>query len=307
MAEKKRARPSLSAEQLKELYTRNDLRAVLQVSGTLGAIAATLFTFWVFPGVVTFSVAFVVIGTLQHRLSIVQHEANHYNLFRNRRLNDLIGGIAANSVGFTMAYRDQHNTHHRLLGSPEDPDDPNYRPYPASLTYFLRDLLTHVSGVAAVLQFARQTSAKQQPRRQKGARARDWGVIGVCAVQAALVTAFWTAGHPLYYLLLWIAPLVCCAKTLTHFRNLAEHVILRDIDDPELSRLRTLRSNPIERFFFAPMNFHLHAEHHFYPSIPYYNLPRAHELMANQPAYGDCVDLSHSYVSVLASATTRAT
>ena len=40
---------------------------------------------------------------------------------------------------------------------------------------------------------------------------------------------------------------------------------------------RTVYMNPISRFIYLNMNYHL--EHHMYPAVPYYNLPKLHELL----------------------------
>ena len=102
-----------------------------------------------------------------------------------------------------------------------------------------------------------------------------------------------------YYLLLWVLPLVTVAKTLTHFRNVVEHAQLRDVGDPELSRYRTVLCNPAEGFFFAPMNFNYHAEHHLYTGIPYHRLPRCHALLREHPRYLEVVEVEKGYLSFL--------
>ena len=40
---------------------------------------------------------------------------------------------------------------------------------------------------------------------------------------------------------------------------------------------RTVYMNPISRFIYLNMNYHL--EHHMFPAVPYYNLPALHELL----------------------------
>jgi fatty acid desaturase len=43
---------------------------------------------------------------------------------------------------------------------------------------------------------------------------------------------------------------------------------------------RTMRFNPVIEFLYANMNFH--SEHHMYPSVPYYNLPRLNLFLLDQ-------------------------
>ena len=42
---------------------------------------------------------------------------------------------------------------------------------------------------------------------------------------------------------------------------------------------RTVLVNPIISFFYWNMNYHV--EHHMYPGVPFYNLPRLRKLMSN--------------------------
>ncbi len=49
-----------------------------------------------------------------------------------------------------------------------------------------------------------------------------------------------------------------------------------NVDDFRLNT-RTVYMNPISRFIYLNMNYHL--EHHMFPAVPYYNLPALHELL----------------------------
>ena len=115
-------------------------------------------------------------------------------------------------------------------------------------------------------------------------------LLGLAAAQLGVLALFWAIGHPTLYVALWLLPLVTLTKTLTHLRNIARHAQVRDVGDPELSRYRTTLVGPIERFFFAPMNFNYHAEHHFYPMIPWHNLSEVHRLLSRHPAYAEAVE-----------------
>ena len=55
---------------------------------------------------------------------------------------------------------------------------------------------------------------------------------------------------------------------------------------------RTSRLNVLERWVVAPFGQYLHYEHHVFPSIPNYNLPRVHRLLL---AAGIPVPTNRSY------------
>src|SRR5262249_1948799 len=69
--------------------------------------------------------AIVLVGAGQHRLTTLGHEASHYMLFRNRRLNELISDFFCMFPVWstTHFYRLQHLAHHQFPNDPErDPD-----------------------------------------------------------------------------------------------------------------------------------------------------------------------------------------
>jgi fatty acid desaturase len=70
-------------------------------------------------------VSIFLIGAGQHRLSTLTHEASHYMLFRNRRLNELVSDFFCMFPMWsaTHHYRLQHLAHHQFPNDPErDPD-----------------------------------------------------------------------------------------------------------------------------------------------------------------------------------------
>jgi fatty acid desaturase len=147
-----------------------------------------------------------------------------------------------------------------------------------------------LAGVSAATQFMRQSRQSPTTHASSSPKSRR-DLVGMVTAQLAVLGAFSASGYPTLYVTLWLLPLVTLAKTLTHLRNIARHAQIRDVGDPELSRYRTTRVGPIERFLFAPMNFNYHAEHHFYPMIPWHNLPEAHRLLSSQPTYADVVEV----------------
>jgi fatty acid desaturase len=70
-------------------------------------------------------VAVILIGAGQHRLTTLAHEASHYMLFRNRKLNEVVSDFLCMFPVWstTHHYRLQHMAHHQFPNDPErDPD-----------------------------------------------------------------------------------------------------------------------------------------------------------------------------------------
>jgi fatty acid desaturase len=69
--------------------------------------------------------AMVLMGAGQHRLTTLGHEASHYILFKNRKLNELVSDVLCMFpvLSTTHQYRLQHLAHHQFPNDPErDPD-----------------------------------------------------------------------------------------------------------------------------------------------------------------------------------------
>ena len=69
---------------------------------------------------------------------------------------------------------------------------------------------------------------------------------------------------------------------ITRIRNIAEHAVVPDGDDP-LRNTRTTRANWIERALIAPYFVNYHLEHHLLYYVPCYNLPKLHAIMMRGP------------------------
>jgi fatty acid desaturase len=75
----------------------------------------------------------------------------------------------------------------------------------------------------------------------------------------------------------WLIPGVLVGY-ISAVRALAQHA-LTDAHDPLLAS-RSVRSNPVVSFCLLNENYHL--EHHLFPEIPSYNLPRLHALLRSR-------------------------
>ena len=292
--------PKLTQEELSSLTRKSNIQPAVLITITFTSIFLVFAIYALYPSVLTFTISFILISGLQHQLFNIQHEAVHRNLFTNKFINDFAGSLMAFTIFFTMSYRKHHLDHHKYLGKDSDTDLDKYIDYPSGLKFFLMDLVKCLFGISAVTQFIKSnilSGKKSSPNK----KTFDLQVLGILTVQGILFITLSRFCPPYTYFLLWILPLLTLTKTLSHFRNVAEHVLLKDKGDPEISRYRTILGNPIEVFFFAPVNFNYHAEHHLYVSIPYYNLPKAHNILSKQKEYSENINLEHGYLKFILS------
>lgn len=228
-------------------------------------------------------VSFIMIGALQHRLSIFLHEAIHFTLFDNKRLNRFVGSLSAYMIFFKWNYRKIHLKHHKHLGDDHDPDLINYVNYPSGLNFFLLDVISNFSGISACKQFIKQSLTKKPQPNSSEIHYSE--IFLLLVTQTLIFILFYLSGYWLNYFILWILPLITVAKSLAHFRNVAEHVLIENGNNPELERLRTIKSNILERFFFAPLAFNYHAEHHMFPGVPFHRLSSLSKTVREQSFY----------------------
>lgn len=75
---------------------------------------------------------------------------------------------------------------------------------------------------------------------------------------------------------------------LVRVRAMSEHLHAHAQGQGKMHKLHetpTINANYLERFFFAPFNTNRHLEHHLYPTIPYFNLEKAHRIIKESELY----------------------
>lgn len=291
-------KPSIAITEIRRLSQPRPARSILYVLVVAAGIVVAITSAIRLPSIPVTALAFIVVGALQHHLSIIQHEAVHYLLFASRRWNEIVGSLCSWPIGFTMAYRSVHLTHHGWLGEIQDPDLPNYEKNPITGSYLAGVLFRTLSGWAAASQFVRQSLGNAGPKRQRGTRLHESPLM-VAMTQLALLSLFAAVGAWPYYFLLWLFPLLTVTKALTTLRNLAEHLTL----EGDTTRYRTIRCGWIEQFLFAPMYFNFHAEHHLFPSVTFSHLPELHRLLNVDPYYRRHVSVTNGYLATIWAAT----
>jgi fatty acid desaturase len=106
------------------------------------------------------------------------------------------------------------------------------------------------------------------------------------------VLGYWWA-----YFVLWLLPMATWMMMITRLRNIGEHAVVPDNNDP-MRHARTTLANPLEGLLLAPYWVNYHCEHHMFMHVPCYNLPRVHRLMREKGVLGGMLT-APSYLDVL--------
>lgn len=298
------ARRILTPDELAPLLELSAVRSGLALGQTFGllavAIGLALFT-WPSYGVI---VSIVVIGIAQHGLFILAHEAAHYRLFSHRQWNDVIGRFIGMIGGVSMCtYRVTHRLHHNNLYSEEDPDTAIHGGYPRGKAYLWRKLIQDLVGWNAWKTFAYFFGAPAinddtqrvirplddtSPQLRAAARRDRWWVVGFHLTTPLLALGIGGGRGLLLYFLLWMLPLLTVLQPILRLRAICEHGAVTDLSSP-LTAARCNRTwgsfgNWVGRLFLFPHHVNYHLEHHLYPAVPHYYLPRLHRLLRDKGA-----------------------
>src|SRR6185295_17371259 len=247
-------------------------------------------------------------GSRQLGLAILMHEGAHKCLSRNEKHNMALSQwfCAYPIFADTVAYRRYHLTHHARTQQEDDPDLVLSAPFPITKASYRRKFWRDITGMTAYEQRKAQILNALGDRAWPLAlRLRHFGKkLGVqLAVNTVLFVALALAGVWWAYPLLWLVPFMTWMMVITRIRNIAEHAVVPDSDDP-LRNTRTTRANLIERIFIAPYFVNYHLEHHLLFYVPCYNLPTVHAILMRGP-HAARMEVRPSYLSVLRLATAK--
>jgi fatty acid desaturase len=269
------------------MITLNDKRALSQLRPLIWFLDFSLDWFFIVgvfifvkmtPYLWVWPLASLLIGARLHALAILGHEATHKLAFKNRFLNDAISEIFIAWPLFVVidkGYRPWHFDHHRGLGTPSDPEM-NYRSadtYSGQATWakiaglFFLDLIGY--GIPELVRFIIEVAPKSK-KRELLKPLLFWGVF-------ISVSFYLKQG---WIPLLWLYSIATGFWAIFRVRTFLEHV---SVNREGKENSHRFTANLLARFFFVPHNTYCHYEHHKFPQVPYYHLPKLRELDSTVP------------------------
>ena len=243
--------------------------------------------------------AVIIIGARMHALAILMHDATHYRFLKKRKLNDLITNVTSMYPLFSSIenYRQNHLSHHQHLNTEDDPDwmaklgKSAFR-FPQSKQEFITRVLSYFliyPGVLDAIWFLKRFGNKSQVKKKKSTKPLQR--LAYYLILIAVLTYFqlWTA-----YLMYWVVPYLTTFFMFQYIRSVAEH--FGDLEyDHLLNATRSVKPHGLEKFLLAPYQVHYHIEHHLYPAVPFYNLPKLHKLLMDDPSFREQAHFTQGY------------
>ncbi|KTD57012.1 Fatty acid desaturase [Legionella santicrucis] len=232
---------------------------------------------------VTITLGIVFIASRQHALLALYHDAVHYLISSNKRLNDFIINCFA-GVPFFMpvhGYRSLHFSHHRHLGTENDPEKRYlYRNQPWNyqalntcllLKQMLGDLLLWNS-LKMLWLFIKDRLSNNNGIKLLATKYYNelycqfmflFLIIGICSHYWPTVV--------IKVLLLWFLPYLTVTQFLQKIRSFAEHTQRKSDTD---SGSCSWAPSWLGSFFIWPYNINYHKEHHRFSNISWDELPK---------------------------------
>ena len=274
-------RPKIDANELRALRQKSDaiaLRDTMLWLGLMVLFAGIGIALWPSWGSAPFWLAY---GVLYGSASDSRwHECGHRTAFATPWMNEVVYHIASFMLMRNpTVWRASHVRHHTdtvMVG--RDPEIVAMRPPQLALLlvnlfgiidawHLAKRMVLHASGRLHPDE-ATYVSAADRPAVFRTARV--WLAIYAATIALALwmgsILPLMVIGLPRLYGA-WHHVLTGVLQHLGLAENVTDHRL----------NTRTVLMNPVSRFIYLNMNYHL--EHHMFTMVPYYHLPRLHELI----------------------------
>jgi fatty acid desaturase len=263
----------LKAREKVTLKSRNRFAGLLHLMGHAAMIF--VLSVIVMSGGLLGGLAMMPLGIALVFLFALEHEATHKTPFENARMNEVVGFVCGVILLLPFQwFRYFHLAHHRHTNDPDK--DPELMAGGAPDTR--RGVIWHVTGIpywrGMIRKVWRNAFGENRdvyvPAPAKRRVKREAQVmIGIYA-GVALLSLF----SPVL-IWVWIFPTIIGQPVLRMYL-LAEHGRCAFVANM-LANTRTTYTNRLVRFLAWNMPYHV--EHHTFPNVPFYNLPKVNELM----------------------------
>jgi fatty acid desaturase len=282
-------RANIDKKKLKELSKRSDLEGwkhIIIFTISLVSLGALCTYFW---GSIWFILFYLFYCTLWGGADAIWHECGHRTAFKTRKLNDFFYYIASYLNNFEpIRWRWSHSLHHSYTAS-VDPHDfevdesifSNHNLFsflirfiPGSYFLILHRSL-HLEIVKHALGVETRVMKECIPEEKKPSCILSSKIFVILWISIILFSFLVNSFLPIFLLLI---PKFFISLNIVW--GLTQHMGLKEDTKDHRESTRSVRLNPIFSFIYWKMEYHI--EHHMFPMIPSYNLPKLYEVIKDQ-------------------------
>ncbi|MGI9570621.1 MAG: fatty acid desaturase [Desulfobulbia bacterium] len=222
----------------------------------MAAVIIVIYNIWLLP------ISIIIIGTRQHALAILGHDATHKLVSKKRWLNEMLGNYFCFAPILIpwKGYRKFHAKHHKHLGTDQDPELPkkenvNMTSETANPQTIVRMFIEDLFLVGAFKSFKDRSIPREEGDLKH--------ILIVHALILCLGFVHWII-PVMWYLSIFTSMLACTRLRVWH-----EHI--------GTDSTHKISSVWWQRWIFLPHNAEYHHEHHEHPAVPYNQLPEIAE------------------------------
>lgn len=302
-------RTKIDKKTLKALHVKNEFQAWIRCLGHIGMVAGAGFSFVFFVDRGNFLVAgisLIVYGITFSFLSWVgaSHELQHNSVFNNKIANEFwLYLFCLLSWANPVYFRRTHSTHHmHTLDSFLDEEVKTtlcrkmfniIMTSTIDISRFFRGLRIHLLNARGIV--PSKTNICSFPIQGPNSM-RDLILFAriLLISQFTLFLFFLFIGFWEGILLITFGAFIC--NGFASLLATAQHCGMQNDSLDYRESTRTILLNPLLCFLYWNMNYHV--EHHMYPGVPCYNLPRLHKVISSdirKPEVGLCAVLKIIY------------
>jgi fatty acid desaturase len=211
------------------------------------------------------------------------HEAAHYNIHPDKKMNDLFANIFLGWLtGINIKpYRKTHWKHHQRLGHTDDSENSYFN----GLTFmFLLKTITGLHVLNILMSRNRSDSGQTESTNRKQKVALALGIL----LHAALLTLLIVNGF-IFTALVWISAIGVFYPFFATIRQLMEHRDEKAGKDENFferdhGKMSRLFKDSLFAYFFGGAGFNRHLIHHWDPLISYTRLADVEKFIGNSEA-----------------------
>jgi fatty acid desaturase len=236
---------------------------------------------WFYP------LAFIVIGSRLHALSILMHDRMHSTLW-NEKVDRWFSQIflASPVLLSHTTYKIGHMKHHRHLFTDRDPDYSRVGSMARALQPFsMADKIWKIF-LTSTLSFStlkRQVLGHDGYQDSSQVMARNEHRVSI-ALYSILFIVLLLNGATFGFIFYWLLPLLIVTRTIAILRGVIEHD-WADSSHDTLSNTYNHYGSPVFEFLLFPHAINYHITHHCYPYVPFYHLKGLTQKMLEFPEF----------------------
>ena len=250
--------------------------------------------------IITFNYFFIipitfVIAGRQGVILQFMHECAHNLISPDRKINTYFGKFLGLLIGLDfIEYKNTHRTHHGNASTINEPttDQEKYKvtDTKSKTLYFL--FIKDLVGISAIQNFFNYSKNQENVNENNNTfnyKKFIFKILNLIIMQL-IILFFIFDTNLIFYIILWIYPLVGPHMFLMRIRGIAEHGLHRQKGLGYVSKsegayyTRSFLTSSkkynntffslLERILIGSLNVNYHHEHHLNPRIPYYNLEK---------------------------------